>query len=375
MRKLKFMPSLLAMIVAVGLLYSCGEDSEVDPLPDDSELIAAIASATNRQDISTNALPSNALTLLEDSMTFISNSVLAPELGYEVRTIVQRGADVGESTSAYFTLDGRELITRDAFRPGDRRNRNGRRVGRRARGLRDCFDFVFPVSLTMPDESTITLESDNDWSLVKDWYQANPDAEDRPTFVFPFEVTFGDETVTISNEEELEGAKSNCEVDRRRGRCFQFEFPISFTMPDATEITLASRDDWSLIHAWYEANPDATDRPDLVFPVDITYRNDSTITVNSQEELVAARAICEVDRCRDRCFEPVFPLTFVMPDASEITLASRDDWQLIKDWYEANPDEEDRPDLVFPIEITFEDGSTLIINSEEELQEARASCG
>lgn len=368
------MSSLLATILAVGMLYSCDDNSEVDPLIDDSELINAIAAATNRQEISTNALPSNALTVLEDTMTFISNSVLAPELGYEVRTIVQRGADVGESSSAFFNLDGREL-SQTAFRPGDRRTRNGRRNGRRARGLRDCFDFVFPVSLTMPDASTITLESDDDWSQVREWYQANPDAEDRPVFVFPFEVTFGDETLTISNEEDLESAKSNCEVDRRRGRCFELVFPVTFTMPDATDITLASREDWNLIDAWYEANPDATDRPDLVFPVDITYRNDSTITVNSQEELIAARAICEVDRGRERCFQPVFPLTFTMPDGTEIVLASRDEWQLIRDWYEANPDEEERPDLVFPIEITFEDGSTMIINSEEELRDARQNCG
>lgn len=375
MRKLKFMSSLLVIIMAVGMLYSCDDQSEVDPLLDDSELIAAIASAANRQDISTNALPSNTLTTLEDTMIFISNSVLAPELGYEVRTIVQRGADVGESSSAFFNLDGRELLSQSPFRAGDRRIRNGIRNGRRARGLRDCFDFVFPVSLTMPDASTITLESGDDWSLIRDWYQANPDAEGRPTFVFPFEVTFGDETITISDEEDLESAKSNCEVDRRRGRCFDLVFPVTFTMPDATEITLASREDWSIIHAWYEANPDATERPDLVYPVQVTYRNDSIITVGSEQEMIAARAICEVDRGRDRCFQPVFPITFTMPDDTEISLASRDDWQLIKDWYEANPDAEERPDLVFPIEITFEDGSTMSIGSEEELREAKRSCG
>lgn len=370
------MSSLLAIIMAVGMLYSCDDNSEVDPLIDDSELIAAIESAANRQEVSSNALPSNVLTTLEDTMTFISNSILAPELGYEVRTIVQRGADVGESSSVFFNLQGRELASENAFRRGDRRVRNGRRTGRRARGLRDCFDFVFPVSLTMPDASTITLESDDDWSLVRSWYEANPDATDRPTFVFPFEVTFGDETLTISNEDDLEEAKSNCEVDRRRGRCFELVFPVTFTMPDGTtNITLASRDDWSLIAAWYEANPDAENRPDLVFPVDITYRNDSTITVNSAEEMHIARAVCEVDRDRERCFSITFPITFTMPDGSEIILGSRADWRLIKAWYDANPDAEERPDVVYPIEITFEDGSTMIINNEEELQNVGENCG
>lgn len=375
MRKLKLMSSLLAIIMATGMLYSCDDQSEVDPLLDDSELIAAIQSANNRQEISTNALPSYALTTLEDTMVFIANSVLAPELGYEVRTIVQRGADVGESASAFFSLDGRELTTDNAFRRGDRRRRGEHRMGRRARGLRDCFDFVFPVSLTMPDASTITLESEDNWSLIRDWYEANPDSEERPVFVFPFEVTFGDETITISNEEDLARAKSNCELDRRRGRCFELVFPLTFTMPDATEITLETRDDWSLIDAWYEANPDATERPDLVFPVQIIYGNDSTVTVNNAEELRGARAVCEVNRGRDHCFEPVFPLSFTMPDGSQITLNSRDDWGLIKAWYDENPDVEERPGLVFPISITYEDGTTATINSEEELEEAKQNCG
>ena len=357
------------------MLYSCDDNSEVDPLIDDSELIAAIESAVNRQAVSSNALPSNVLTALEDTMTFISNALLAPELGYEVRTIVQRGADVGESTSVFFNLQGRELTSENSFRRGDRRIRADRRTGRRARGLRDCFDFVFPVSLNMPDASTITLASEEDWSQVRDWYQANPDTNERPTFIFPFEVTFGEETLTIESEDDLQAAKSNCEVDRRRGRCFELVFPVSFTMPDGTDIILASRDDWNLIDAWYEANPDATERPDLVYPVDITYRNDSTITVNSDEEMRSARAVCEVDRDRERCFAITFPITFTMPDGSEIILGSRSDWRLIKDWYDTNPDEEERPDLVFPIEITFENGSTMIINNEEELQDVRENCG
>lgn len=373
MKKLKLVSSLLAIILALGI-YSCEDNSEVDPVLDDSDLIAAIASAANSQNISVNALPSNTVSTLENdySESFITSARLAPELGYEVSLRLQSGADVGESSSAFFNLDGRELTARG----GRLGNLNGRgRIGRRARGLRDCFDFVFPVSLTVPDGSTITLESRDDWSLIRDWYEANPDAEGKPEFVFPLDVQFGDSTLTINNAEELRSAKGACEVDRRRGRCFELVLPVTFNMPDNSQITLETRDDWSDIRSWYEANPDVEERPDLVYPVNVAYAGDSIVTINSAEEMRAARAQCEVDRGRDRCFSVDFPLSFTMPDGSTITLAAREDWQLIKAWYDANPDAEERPDLVFPITITYEDGSSATINSEEELRAAKADCG
>ena len=376
MKKLKFLSSVLALILAVGVISSCddnGSDVDCDPIVNDADLVAAIQSATNKQDISESALPTGAQSILDSdfSESFVSRAQLVPEVGYEVTLRLESGAEVGERSLAYFNLEGQELRATGRFVDGLRERG---RLGRRARGLRDCFDFVFPISLTVPDGSTITLESREDWSLIRDWYQANPDAEDRPAFVFPLDIQFGDELLTINSLEELREAKGACEVDRRRGRCFELVFPITFVMPDASEITLGSREDWPLIDAWYEANPDAEERPDLVYPVQITYDNNSTVTINSAEEMRSARAECEVDRSRRNCFQLVFPVSFIMPDGTSITLDSREDWTLIRDWYAANPDAEERPDLVFPIEIEFRDGSTLTINSEEELRAARSDC-
>lgn len=373
MKKLKMLLSVIAVMLTIIMLYSCDNESDANPVLDDTELINAIASAANSQTISINALPSSAQSALENDYaeSFVTTARLAPELGYEVDLRLSSGADVGEGSSAFFDLNGREL----AARASEARDSNGRRRGRRAKGLRDCFEFVFPLSLTMPDGSTLTLESREDWPDVRAWYEANPDAEGRPEFVFPLEVNFGDSTLTINNTEELRRAKRACEVDRKRGRCFRLVFPVTFTMPDGTEITLESRDDWELINAWYEANPDVSERPDLVYPVDIVYRGDSTVTINSAEEMREARAMCEVDRDRDHCFSIEFPISFTMPDGTEITLESRDEWTLIKAWYDANPDAEERPDLVFPITITYENGNSVTINSEEELSRAKADCG
>jgi len=374
MKKLKLVSSWVALLFAILVMNSCDDSSEVDPILDDTDLIAAIASANNSQSISINALPSGVISTLENEYgeSFVSAAALAPELGYQIDLMLSSGADVGESSSAFFSLDGRELEARNGRLNGRFGNR---RVGRRARGLRDCFDFVFPLTLTMPDGSSLELDSANGWSDVRAWYEANPDAEGKPEFVFPLEVTINDSTLTINSTEELREAKNICEVDRRRGRCFELVLPVDLSLPDGSVITLASRDDWDLVRTWYEANPDAEERPDLVYPVQVAYDGDSLVTINSEEEMIAARAACEVDRDRDRCFRIDFPLSFTMPDGSVITLASREEWTLIRDWYAANPDEEDRPDLNFPITITYEDGSSATINSEEELRTARTDCG
>ena len=373
MKKLKNVWSLLSMLLLAALVFSCNDESEVDLPLDDSSLIDQIANATNSQTISITALPTTAQVSLTNDYaeSFVTNALLAPSLGYQVNLRLASGADVGESSSAFFDLDGRELNATFGARS---RFGRGERVGRRARGLRDCFDFVFPISLTLPDGSSLTLESADDWSLVRDWYEANPDAEGRPEFVFPLDVQFGDSTFTVSSAEELREAKGACEVDRKRGRCFDLVFPVTFSMPDGSEISLNSREDWPLIDDWYEANPDVDERPSLVFPVQIQYANDSIVTINSAEEMRDARAVCEVNRGRERCFSIDYPVSFTMPDGTVITLDSRDDWTLIRDWYEANPDEEEKPGLVFPITITYENGTMVTVNSEEELRAARADC-
>ena len=371
------MSSLLMAIVMVGVLNSCSEEEGASPVIDDAELIAAIESAANKQEVSESALPNSASATIENDFSecFVSNVMLAPELGYKVNLRLREGADVGEASIAFFNLNGEELSAAEGdFRRGGRDGR-GRRIGRKARVIRACFEFVFPVSLVLPDNSVVDLNSKEDWTVIRDWYQTNPDTDERPQFVFPLEVTFGEETLTINSQEEFQEAKSVCEVDRRRGRCFEIEFPITFTMPDQSQITLQSKEDWVLIEEYYEANPDSDQRPDMVFPVNITYRNDSTVTINSEEELIEAKAVCEVDRGRSACFNLVFPVTFIMPDAMQVVVESREDFREIKAWYRNNRESDTRPELVFPVDIEFEDGTIVTVNSEEELKAAKADCG
>jgi len=81
---------------------------------------------------------------------------------------------------------------------------------------RECFGLVYPVTFIMPDGSSIVVATDdeNGWQEVKDWYDENPESEDRPTLQYPVDIIYrtidGDSTVTINNEEEMEAAKDEC---------------------------------------------------------------------------------------------------------------------------------------------------------------------
>jgi len=77
----------------------------------------------------------------------------------------------------------------------------------------DCFDFVYPIIMTMPDNTTVTGNDEDELkTAIENWYDANPTAIGEPTFVYPIQITFEDGTTqTINNDEELEAAKDDCD--------------------------------------------------------------------------------------------------------------------------------------------------------------------
>lgn len=264
-----------ALLMTTVLFTSCSDSSETD-FADDTALIAEIETAVNRTAITTNDLPSAAQSDL--ATDFENDDVYevtkAEGLGFEVRLITTEGSWTSEFNRAFFDTNGRQLEDR-------RRPRHGRR--------RSCFKIVFPFSVTMPDDSVITLESRADKSLIRAWYEANPDATEKPELVYPIEIEYQDgTTATINSQEELITAREEC----RTVRCFDLVYPFTVTMPDDTTITLNSEDDRALIRAWYEANPGVYERPTLVYPVEIIFQDGSTQTINDSEEYQEAKDNC-----------------------------------------------------------------------------------
>jgi len=162
-----------------------------------------------------------------------------------------------------------------------------------------CFKPVFPVTIIFPDGSTQEVDSKVAMeTAIMDWKQNNPDVEGHPEFQFPFDVKLKDSTqVTVNNKDELREIVKGCAKDRKHkpgfGKCFKIVFPISIEFPDGTTEEVGSKEDLrTILMDWRQNNPDATERPQIVFPFEVTTRQGNTITINNKDELIKLLKKC-----------------------------------------------------------------------------------
>ncbi|WP_339660677.1 hypothetical protein [uncultured Polaribacter sp.] len=169
-------------------------------------------------------------------------------------------------------------------------------------------------------------------------------------------------------------ADSNEKRTKRRSKCFEFVYPIDFIMPDNSSITLTTEDDWSLIKAWYELNPDETIRPELVFPVDVTLEDGTVQTLLDSTELATVKDSCRKGKDKRKCFKLVYPFSYTMPDATIIDVTERADLKLVREWCKANPDATEKGTLNFPVSVEYKDGTTATFNDQAEYDAAKDAC-
>lgn len=366
------MKTVRLFIVAfmVTVFFSC-ENETTDPnSSSEDELIEAIASA-DKKAVTAEELPSNANSVLDNdfSESFLNLAQYAENLGYEVKMRVKKGAAAGEMEMVYFNTSGERL-----------QKKQNEKERKAARKHQDCFEMVFPISFEMPDGSIITLETEDDHSLIHDWFNANPESEAKPALQFPVDVVLEDETVTtIANEEEMTALRTSCKD--AKPRCFEFVFPVTFVLPDATEIEANNKEELhAALRDWHEANLDVEEKAVPKFPVDVVMADESTKTIASQDEFDALRQECkenapEHKEKRKSCFDLVFPVTVIFPDETTFTAETKELLhEQSKAWHEANPDVDERPKLELPVQITYENGDVVTISTEDEMKAAHDAC-
>lgn len=226
---------------------------------------------------------------------------------------------------------------------------------------------------SLPSEVKVVLESDFADSYAKSaalaadlGYSVTIATDNESRTEETSEVLFSKKGKKLKDERE----KSK----KRRNKCFQFVFPIDFIMPDASAITLASKEDWSLIREWYKANTEVKERPDLVFPVNVTLADGTTQTLIDREELKEVKDSCKQGKDKRKCFKLVLPVSFTMPDSTVVTVNERADFKLVRAFRKENPRSKRRPQLNFPVEITFKDETTATIENAQQMQRAKQSC-
>jgi hypothetical protein len=269
--------TISAFILSVLLFTSCS-DAEGIEMTDDTALIEKIESAS-KITVEATALPSATASVFNGDLadTFIEKVQLAEGLGFKVAVVSDDATFEDADSDVFFTTAGKQLIDTKAKR----------------RGRSKCFEFVYPIVIIMPDDSSITLESKEDWSLKKAWYEENPDVRERPELVFPVDITLEDGTVqTLIDIDELKAVKDSCKKGKDKRKCFKLVLPVSFTMEDASIIEVTERADFKLLREWKKANPDSTVKPAINFPVDIEYKDSTTETIADQAAYLAAKESC-----------------------------------------------------------------------------------
>lgn len=270
--------TITAFILSALSFTSCSDASDLTS--DDTALIEKIENAA-KTSIDFTGLPSLTDRAFKEDLldSYMISAELAAGLGYKVAIATDNKSREEDKSDAYFSLEGKQLVDKNKERSKKRHK---------------CFEFSFPITFFMPDNSTITLDSKEDWDLVKQWYRANPDANERPELVFPVDIVLKDGIVqTLLNIDELKDVKRACKENKDKRKCFRLVLPLSFTMPDASVIAVNEKADFELIKEWYIDNPTVEEKGVLNFPVDIIYKDETTATINNADEMLAAKVDCQ----------------------------------------------------------------------------------
>jgi len=161
----------------------------------------------------------------------------------------------------------------------------------------DCFEFVYPIGVTLPDGMIIRVpDHESLEALYERWANANPNSDEEPTLIFPLQILFRDSDIPIDIDSEatLERAFERCELNDDKEDCFDLVFPVGISLPNGTEVRAEDEESLERIYErWFTAYPDSQKEPSLLFPIQIIIDGvDSPVVVSSDEDL---------DRIYERC--------------------------------------------------------------------------
>ena len=165
----------------------------------------------------------------------------------------------------------------------------------------ECFEINYPITIVLPDGSNVTVNDDEALeNAIDDYYDLNPNDSGDVTLIYPITVTMFEDssTVVINNDDDLDDLLEDCYGDDDFEECFDIQFPISIAMPDGSTIVTNTYEELdSLYEAWDQANPNATNEPELVFPITVILEDGTTQVINNEDELEGLLEDCFDHEC------------------------------------------------------------------------------
>ena len=136
--------------------------------------------------------------------------------GSHERPEIQMPFDIELKNGDIVTIESKEDL-KDVLKKCKKR-KGGKKGKKEHRG--DCFSINFPVTLEYADGTTEEVaDADAMKAAMKAWHEANPGSRDRPSFVFPIDVTLKNgDVVTVEDQAGMRELAKDCGKHKRGGK-------------------------------------------------------------------------------------------------------------------------------------------------------------
>ena len=402
------MKKYIYLFLFSALIFSCS-DSETDNSIDNltiEEHIQLIKNHEGKIEISFDELPEVSQNHINDLENNITAELIlyAENIGYEVKLRRQSRNLVSllNILYIYFNENGELLFDENYDEDND-----GYYDVFEEWGNYMCFDIQFPIQITMPDDSQVSIVNEDElFEAVDLYYEMSDEYDGLPEINFPINIVFyfenengneQQEVIEIGSYEELEMYFDVCPDENNNGwddedwyeiDCFDLVYPLTIVNPEGEVLTVDSENNLHEYIDQYYENCNSNDCGDfnLYYPLTVEYYSETndqvqTLTINSEEELEELLD----EHCYnndddgdgedglDTCGEIVYPVTVEAPNGDQFTGNSEEEiMTFIEEWSSNNCNTMECDtdfELVFPITMEFEDdqGDIIVMTIQSEV--------
>ena len=403
------MKKYIYLFLFSALIFSCS-DSETDNSIDNltiEEHIQLIKNHEGKIEISFDELPEVSQNHINDLENNITAELIlyAENIGYEVklRRESKNLVSLLNILYIYFNENGELLFDENYDEDND-----GYYDVFEEWGNYMCFDIQFPIQITMPDDSQVSVVNEDElFEAVDLYYEMSDEYDGLPEINFPINIVFyfenengneQQEVIEIGSYEELEMYFDVCPDENNNGwddedwyeiDCFDLVYPLTIVNPEGEVLTVDSENNLHEYIDQYYENCNSNDCGDfnLYYPLTVEYYSETndqvqTLTINSEEELEELLD----EHCYnnddddgdgedglDTCGEIVYPVTVEAPNGDQFTGNSEEEiMTFIEEWSSNNCNTMECDtdfELVFPITMEFEDdqGDIIVMTIQSEV--------